>query len=1110
MADNNKKLENKLDEVLTVYDKDINMGRIYIPYVVNETNEIAYFEFIAYKSTEKDEYETGVFYTSADGKTNLVKIVDSGNYKKGDSNFLALKIEHDFGKGKETFYVNSNVDRNRNDIFFNKFHSLLKGDLLPSKEIDETKLPIHTILSEIKGDELFKGDLPFFEEFDRLNMEYTEENLPTEILHNRKKTGQKLNETELKLGEESYLGLKQEILTEKLNLSSPQELTLIDSNSYKSTGHSKILENSLLAITSTDKSSPIAVFTKDIKKDGDKTTETINFKVSKTYFENFMSQESSKSLNIPIGKVEGDYISYEIDKLKLSQDLTIKDVQVRTATSEMAVLFSALGMQVMDKHGNKSVARNTEHPFNVSVSTNFLSSTLKDEIDKTDAEKKLDFVKEGPAFETLLISQIQLESRKTPDEIVELHLPLNSKKTEISLYSIPLTLTMNGEEVEENLYLKKDKDGKTYAFLHITGENSKSKGIPKFYEIDLAQLEESSNSTFDNAQNPSLYLGLRDGKNVARVNIDLDYEKNSKSLAFLKTVALKDQFANKVVEEEKVPPLFEGATRTIGKEEFNIFTRPKESRSQILSFDNVGIMSKTSQTTLTFGTSIDDHTPPAPETIPPSPTDPRRPSSPLPSDSAHATPPSDEDDPKSTSSSMFVPPVEEREKDKPKDPRGPKRPTPSPSSSGARKEIEKEEKNNKVEDKDVKPIDWPPAKETKKPSKAKNYLIGAYALLTLLSILNPIAFILSFFVAGALIYNEIKPWISQSSKSIKSWLNKNYNKYKEKQRNLDNIIKMQKEKLNGKIQYCKNLNDEIAKIQKDPYLTMEQKQKQIEKISNKITKEKNKIVQMQSYLNTKQLCKVVVEKQEIADKANEEYKKLEKDYKQRENVENKNLESFRKRESDIQSKINQNKEMIESLKEEKALSKEEDEEIKNLKVLEAREKEGMLSEKEKEYLLNLRKKFGTKIRKRYKSTSEIDRTVEEKNNENTSLEKELSEAQDDTKKYTEEVLKDRLEREAELDKKQEEYTKSKRELETAKKDVKSEKDKGLTGMKGLWNSTLNKIGKGVDHSNEAIMVEYELDDQNTKKPQEQTKDDPSVTNDKTKTDTNTKTNTRTK
>ena len=1118
MADNNKKLENKLDEVLAVYDKDINMGRIYIPYVVNEKKDISYFEFIVYKDSETNEMQTGVFYTSKDGKNKLVKVVDFKNYKKDNSDFLALKIESDSEKGNETFYVNSNVDRNGNDIFFSKVHSLIKGDLVPSKEIDESKLPVHTMLSEIKEDKSPKDDTLSLEEVDRLNMVYSKENLPTETLHNRKKTGQKLNETELRLGQESYQGLKQEILTEKLNLSSPQELTLFDSKSYQSTGDSKFLENSLIAITSSDKSSPVAVFTKDIKKDGDKSTEVINFKISKTYFENFMSQESSKSLNIPLGKVEGDYVSYEIEKLKLSQDLTIKDVQVRTATSEMAVLFSALGMQIMDKDGNKSIARNIEHPFNVSVSTDFLSSTLKPEIEKTDAEKKLDFVKEGPAFETLLISQIQLEGRKTPDKIVEVRLPLDSKETEITLYSIPLRIKVNGEEVEENLYLKKDKDGKSSAFLHITGENSKSKGIPKFYEIDLAQLEESSNSTFDNAQNPSLYLGLRDGKNVARVNIDLDYDKNSESLEFLKSVALKEQFSNKVMDEEKVPPLFDGKERTIGKENFNIFTRPKESRSQILSFDNVGIMSKTAPILSEEKDSVEPNNEKVDSSniIIPDPSDPnpRRPINPLPTDSAHAVATDDDNDDSTTSSNRIINPTDEpknEETENEKTPDEPSPTSPNPSSNNEEKEIpSSEEENNIVEEGKVKPIDWPPEPKKEKPSKVKNVLIGAFALTTLLGILNPIAFIISIILAGVLIYNEVKPWLSKSYKSIKDWFNRKYDKYKEKTRNLERIIKHQKNLLNEKINNCKNLDQKILEVQQNPNLTIAQKQKQIEKISKKIKKEKNRIVQIQSYIATKELCKEVVKKQAITAKKKEELKTLLKEHKQKSKIESKNIEEFKIKEDFLNNKIAQNEKIIESLKKEQELSKEEDKEINNLKALEIQEKRGTLTDNEKEYLTALRKKFGIKAKKRYKAFSEIDKSIEEKNLENASLSKELAEVKREASNYSAERGQDFDERAAKLDEKQNEYQESKEEIKTAKANVKEEKDKGLTGMKGLWNSTLNKIGKGVDHSNEAIMVEYELDDQNTKKPQEQTKDDPSVTNDKTKTDTNTKTNTRTK
>lgn len=896
------------------YQESDELSFYYLPY--KDNGEDKHLSFIEFKDTlainiktESDKTITcpilNVESVDVDGKESLQLVVNM----EGSAKVLTFPI-----------------DTKENKTLIDDISKLLKKET-----IDYTKIE--------------SSEIPGFESFHEKELAITEKPaLEQEKLVRRIKNSQSLEKTEISVGDEKVSGLKQKIDVSKLGFSQNQIFTLIDSTSYTTDADKSVMKG-VLATISKNNDSPIAIFA---EVDG-----KLSLKLSKDFIDNFKSE--NPKVNIPEGTTENGYVSYEIDKLKLDENLTIQDIQIKAASSDFAVMFSALGFQAMDNAGNRGVSKNTDSPFDLSVSTKFVGKALQQK-DKTSATN-LEMPTEGHAFEAIMISAIQLERAKTAKQKTAVVSYGN-----FDLYSVPLEIKDNtGSASLEYLNLMYDRSsGKTYTYMHITGESSKSKTVPKFYEVDLANLEASAmDPKSTTIENPSLYLGLKTGTNSVRVNIDLDYSNptNAKAISFLKGTALQTVFGKNISETTTATLL--GETK-IGEKDYSIFSRSNENASKVLSLGNVAINSKVQQEmekeilppfgfipdpikrepTPPFGFVSDPPSITDPDDIPPSPKDDD-------SDKKDPTPPHKEDpapDP--------TPP--EKDTDHRPTPE-PHRREPAPIHTPDEEEPHREEPEEDLDDE----IKWKTkiGKEKPEKSKLKISLIGFFAFSTLLSILLPFFSIIAGILAIAIVALEVEPWKLKADKTPKTRKDKSQNR-----KTMKKVATLDKTK--SKVVELQNMivagEEQKIAIRNNPKLSQRQKNKKIRDIDKKIAKQKRLIEE-----NVKRSA--LIEKQIKVDKLTEtikncskETKPLDKHYKKILETKQKDIETFKK-------------EREKSTEEKKSLEKEKGER-EDLEFLEDKlRRVETLSAEELQKLKKLRKKF----KKSKKSSSlEYDSEIE--------------------------------------------------------------------------------------------------------------------------------------
>ena len=663
----------------------------------------------------------------------------------------------------------------------------------------------------------------------------------------------------------------------------------------------------------------------------------------------------------------------------MSQDLNISDVQISGAGSEFAVLFSALGCQIVDKNKHFGMVKNEEKPFNIGVTTDFLSTVLKQETEKSDIEKACSYDRTGVSYEALLISRIQLERNKStePDKIVSVTLPEGSSSPEEKLYSVPIKVkNEDGSTSPEYLNIRIDREGKSYAYLHITGESVKSAKIPKFYEIDIAHLEESASSTLDSIENPSLYLGLKDGKDVVRINIDINYDENSEILRSLKTDILEKEFNERIEEEEKTRPLFDGAERKVGDENYLIYPRPKERKATVLSYGDIAILTR----------------------------------KPREREEEHLI---------SRSPTLMDPPVVDRERtttiiDRGGGGGGNPPPPPPPEDP------EPEEP--------IKPIDWKEKLDPIKPPKkngVRNMLIGLFALCTFMSILLPWLAIGSIVFAGAAIVNEVRPWIVSVHKANKERRYKKQHTYKpgkDKEKELQQGLTKTKGDLVKQRNKLNYLNEQRRRIEADPTLSESQRRKKLEKIDKEINSTRVGVEQLQIDVSNQELSIQSARLEKQIALANEVIESRKERDKQIRKAEDADLSTLQKNNENKEKELN----AATAKKAELTAEKEEFERDKaELDALEARD-EGSLSPEELEKLKKLRAKMK---RKKGRTVEGYEREIAEYGSRIETLTREKDEAQRNLDRRSEEVDEQRSARDEEI-----------RRLENEEQDLQRRKD----------------------------------------------------------------------
>lgn len=668
------------------------------------------------------------------------------------------------------------------------------------------------------------------------------------------RSGQGLKKTEVVVDGKSLTGLGQEIDTEKLGLKTRQVVSLLDSKSYDdSDGTPNILKGALLTVSSQDNTKPVAVFAKEKRIVDGVETEVTTFKISTEFLSEFIEKNPSLS-SFPHGTEVGEYTSYDVDQLKLSENLTIEDVQIKAASEQFAVMFSALGMQLVDKDKNLGKFANTENPFNIGVTTDFLSSALSN-------QPGLLIDKKGKGFDALLIAAIQQKRQIGNDKHGKANEPVSIKfdQAGIELYSLPIVLKdEEGKPVTEYLNIKKDlESGKSYIYMHSTNELPRSKTVPQFHEIDIIHLEESNDSTLDGARGTSLFIGFKSGKSANRANIEIDYTANQTTLKTIKTVLDSEFERTPVAGSEHSTAMFAGEKRKIGDEEYTIYSRPTESSSEILSLSDVAILKST---------HIEDEDP---------------------------------DKPVEKSGFITDPPVIDPPTpphDSPEPPHDPPEPPHDPPAAP-------HDPTPEEPDEELPEMKWKTdiGKPKAKPSSLKKWLIAFFALGTLLSMVVPILGIVSGILAGAIVVVDVKPWVVDAVKSFKDSAT---SKKPKVEKTKSKILELQKSK--NKVAELQNsivaYEEEKIRIQNDPSLSDSEKKIKIEKLNQQILAAKQSIesenksqIIIRKQISVDELNDVIKQNKKILDYEDKEHKKQMK-------VQNKDLEKYKNEENALLTK----------------------------------------------------------------------------------------------------------------------------------------------------------------------------------------------------------------
>lgn len=668
------------------------------------------------------------------------------------------------------------------------------------------------------------------------------------------RSGQGLKKTEVVVDGKSLTGLGQEIDTEKLGLKTRQVVSLLDSKSYDdSDGTPNILKGALLTVSSQDNTKPVAVFAKEKRIVDGVETEVTTFKISTEFLSEFIEKNPSLS-SFPHGTEVGEYTSYDVDQLKLSENLTIEDVQIKAASEQFAVMFSALGMQLVDKDKNLGKFANTENPFNIGVTTDFLSSALSN-------QPGLLIDKKGKGFDALLIAAIQQKRQIGNDKHGKANEPVSIKfdQAGIELYSLPIVLKdEEGKPVTEYLNIKKDlESGKSYIYMHSTNELPRSKTVPQFHEIDIMHLEESNDSTLDGARGTSLFIGFKSGKSANRANIEIDYTANKTTLKTIKTVLDSEFERTPVAGSEHSTAMFAGEKRKIGDEEYTIYSRPTESSSEILSLSDVAILKST---------HIEDEDP---------------------------------DKPVEKSGFITDPPVIDPPTpphDSPEPPHDPPEPPHDPPAAP-------HDPTPEEPDEELPEMKWKTdiGKPKAKPSSLKKWLIAFFALGTLLSMVVPILGIVSGILAGAIVAVDVKPWVVDAVKSFKDSAT---SKKPKVEKTKSKILELQKSK--NKVAELQNnivaYEEEKIRIQNDPSLSDSEKKIKIEKLNQQILAAKQSIesenksqIIIRKQISVDELNDVIKQNKKILDYEDKEHKKHMK-------VQNKDLEKYKNEENALLTK----------------------------------------------------------------------------------------------------------------------------------------------------------------------------------------------------------------
>lgn len=366
----------------------------------------------------------------------------------------------------------------------------------------------------------------------------------------------------------------------------------------------------LLAVTQEGKP-PISVFTQDSE------TSPIYWHVSKDYLDQFKRENPGVDFGSSMTERDGYYV-FEVDKVKLSPNMDLEELQIKGASPDLAFMFSSRGFQVKDKDAHVGQMRSGSTPLDISISSSFIERSIQNtQTAKTasGAEPANGLImglpmyeKEGTKFvvdkrmANLLVlenrnhrRQMMADGKAGPSDIVEIQLPPKppASPTGPLLASLPVKQPDGTYQYLDAMSV----DGRMYVYTHTTNEQGKSATEPEFALITEMGLQEitTGKATGDisgtTPDDPKIRMGLRTkNNNVKTITLPVDHGADQGTIAWLHSHGTA---ATTALEESARRASATTRTRTIGGKTYTIYD-PRADVSgtikdeQILGFSRVG------------------------------------------------------------------------------------------------------------------------------------------------------------------------------------------------------------------------------------------------------------------------------------------------------------------------------------------------------------------------------------------------------------------------------------------------------------------------------------------------------------------------------------------
>ncbi len=243
-------------------------------------------------------------------------------------------------------------------------------------------------------------------------------------------------------------------LSEKLGAGASQKLMTSSSD-----------ENLLLAVSQTNgnEENLLASFIR--------TNESIKMQLS----ESFLQREDVKKV---LPKSENGL--YEITNLQLSKDGNIKDVQIKGASQDFSIFFSALGFQAKSSEGACLVRSGENNSFNITVGKAFM-----EEANKENSNCKIENSTESQVLKSAIYIGLLNDAQRTnPNQTITINFPTDKPK--VQLQSIPFQIERGGQVQMEHLNILRE-NGKSYLYVQTANINEKGqpghRTVPNFKPI---------------------------------------------------------------------------------------------------------------------------------------------------------------------------------------------------------------------------------------------------------------------------------------------------------------------------------------------------------------------------------------------------------------------------------------------------------------------------------------------------------------------------------------------------------------------------------------------------------------------------------------------------